>query len=79
MGTALITAQDIRQELTQQIASSVQWVRTIEYMVNAGVTVFIEIGVGQTLTGMVKRIAKGVTTLTIGTQRGSGEGGESCA
>ncbi len=64
--TALVTAQDIRQELTQQIASSVQWVRTIEYMVNAGVTVFIEIGPGQTLTGMVKRIAKGVTTLTIG-------------
>ena len=66
-GTALVTAQDIRQELTQQIASSVQWVHTIEYMVNAGVTVFIEIGPGQTLTGMVKRIAKGVTTLTIGT------------
>ncbi|GAC1427775.1 MAG: ACP S-malonyltransferase [Ktedonobacteraceae bacterium] len=66
-GTALVTVQDIRQELTQQIASSVQWVRTIEYMVNAGVTVFVEIGPGQTLTGMVKRIAKGVTTLTIGT------------
>ncbi len=65
-GTALITAQDIRQELTQQIASSVQWVRTIEYMVNAGVTVFIEIGPGQALTGMVKRIAKSATTLTIG-------------
>ena len=65
-GAALITAEDIRQELTQQIASSVQWVRTIEYMVNAGVTTFIEIGPGQTLTGMVKRIAKGVTTLSIG-------------
>ena len=65
-GTPLLTVQEIRQELTQQIASSVQWVRTIEYMVNAGVTVFIEIGPGQTLTGMVKRIAKGVTTLTIG-------------
>ena len=65
-GTPLLTAQEIQQELTQQIASSVQWVRTIEYMVNAGVTVFIEIGPGQTLTGMVKRITKGVTTLTIG-------------
>ena len=65
-GTPLLTAQEIQQELTQQIASSVQWVRTIEYMVSAGVTVFIEIGPGQTLTGMVKRIAKGVTTLTIG-------------
>jgi len=64
-GTPLVTAQDIRQELTQQIASSVQWVRTIEYMVNAGVTIFIEIGPGQALTGMVKRIAKSATTLSI--------------
>lgn len=65
-GTPLVEAAAIRQEVTMQIASSVQWVHTIEYMVNAGVTIFIEIGPGQTLTGMVKRIAKGVTTLTIG-------------
>ncbi len=64
-GTPLLKAQDIRNELTQQIASSVQWVRTVEYMVGAGVNVFIEIGPGQTLTGMVKRIAKGVTTLSL--------------
>ena len=49
-----------------QVASSVQWTRSIEYMVSQGVTIFIEIGPGQALTGMVKRIAKGVTTLNIG-------------
>jgi [acyl-carrier-protein] S-malonyltransferase len=63
--TPLTTAKDIRSELAQQVASSVQWIRTIEYLVNAGVTVFIEIGPGQALTGMVKRIAKGVTTINI--------------
>jgi len=66
-GTPLLQAHDIQHELTEQLASSVRWVQTIEYMVGAGVGVFIEIGPGQTLTGMVKRIAKGVTTLTIGT------------
>lgn len=64
----LTHAQDLRAELAEQVASSVQWMHTIEYMVSQGVTVFIEIGPGQALTGMVKRIAKGVTTLTIGSQ-----------
>lgn len=61
----LTDAQTIREELSQQIASSVQWTRTVQYLVSAGVTVFIEIGPGQALTGMVKRIAKGVTTTSI--------------
>ena len=61
----LTIADDIRQELAQQIASPVQWIRTIAYLTGAGVTTFIEIGPGQALTGMVKRIAKGVTTINI--------------
>lgn len=61
----LTSAQEIRQELAQQIASPVQWIRTITYLAGAGVTTFIEIGPGQALTGMVKRIAKGVTTINI--------------
>lgn len=64
--TPMTTAQEMRAELAQQIAASVQWTRTIEYLAQAGVTVFIEIGPGQALTGMVKRIVKGVTTLNIG-------------
>ena len=58
-------AHAIREELTQQIAAPVQWIRTIEYLADAGVTTFLEIGPGQALTGMVKRIAKGVTTLNV--------------
>ncbi len=63
----LTDVQQIRGELAQQVAASVQWIRTIEYLAQAGVTLFIEIGPGQALTGMVKRIVKGVTTLNIGT------------
>jgi len=63
--TPLLKAHDIREELTQQIAAPVQWIRTIEYLADAGVTTFLEIGPGQALTGMVKRIAKGVTTLNV--------------
>jgi [acyl-carrier-protein] S-malonyltransferase len=63
--TPLTRADDIREEMAQQIASPVQWIRTIAYLAGAGVTAFIEIGPGQALTGMVKRIAKGVTTINI--------------
>lgn len=63
--TPLTSAQDIRAELAQQIAAPVQWMRSIEYLVNAGVTTFIEIGPGQALSGMVKRIAKGTTQLNV--------------
>ncbi len=66
--TPMTSAQEMRTELAQQIAASVQWTRTIEYLAQAGVTIFIEIGPGQALTGMVKRIVKGVTTLNIGSQ-----------
>jgi len=65
-GTPLTAVEALRNELTQQVAVAVQWIRSIEYMVNAGVTTFIEIGPGKALTGMVKRIARGVTTINIG-------------
>lgn len=55
----------IREELAGQIAAPVQWIRSIEYLVHAGVTTFIEIGLGQALTGMVKRIAKGTTLMNV--------------
>jgi [acyl-carrier-protein] S-malonyltransferase len=63
--TPLVEAHAIRSELTQQIAAPVQWIRTIEYLVNTGVTTFLEIGPGQALTGMVKRITKGAITLNV--------------
>jgi [acyl-carrier-protein] S-malonyltransferase len=61
----LTEANAIHEELVQQIAAPVQWIRTIEYLVGTGVTTFLEIGPGQALTGIVKRIAKGVTTLNV--------------
>ena len=66
INAALLTeAQMIREELAQQIATPVEWTRSIEYLVGAGVTVFIEIGPGRALTGMVKRIVKDATTISI--------------
>lgn len=64
-GVPLTEAAAIRTELAQQIAASVQWTRTIEYLASQGITIFLEIGPGQALTGMVKRIVRGATLLNV--------------
>jgi len=62
----LTTAESVKAELLRQLCNCVQWQRSIEYMVNEGVSTFIEIGPGKVLTGFIKRINKDVKTLNIG-------------
>lgn len=64
-GKPIATAADLRQELAQQIAAPVQWTRSISHLGEDGVTTFVEIGVGQVLSGLIKRIARGTTTLSV--------------
>jgi [acyl-carrier-protein] S-malonyltransferase len=57
----------IRTLLVEQVTGSVRWRESVGYMADQGVTEFWEIGAGKALSGMVKRIAKGSETRTIGT------------
>jgi len=51
------TADEVKEELLRQLCHCVQWQRSVEYMVDAGVCTFIEIGPGQVLSGLIKRIS----------------------
>ncbi|UCC16581.1 MAG: ACP S-malonyltransferase [Dehalococcoidales bacterium] len=62
----LTTGEQVKTELIDQLCNSVQWQRSVEYMVKNGVTTFIEIGPGRVLSGMVKRINKEVNLQNIG-------------
>ncbi len=62
----LTTAEQVKAELITQLCHGIQWQRSIEYMVDAGVSTFIEIGPGKVLSGLIKRINKNVNTLNIG-------------
>jgi [acyl-carrier-protein] S-malonyltransferase len=64
-GKTLIDAKAIKQELIDQLLNCVQWQQSIENMIAAGVTTFFEIGPGQVLTGLIKRINPGVQVLNI--------------
>jgi [acyl-carrier-protein] S-malonyltransferase len=61
----LRTPADIASELPAQVESAVRWVSTIQYLIADGVTHFVEIGAGNVLSGLIKRIAPDVTTTTI--------------
>lgn len=50
-------ARQVRSLLTQQIVSPVLWEDTVKTMQQMGAELFIELGPGQILTGLVRRIA----------------------
>ncbi len=62
----LTTAEEVKTELVEQLCNGVQWQRSIEYMINNGVSTFIEIGPGRVLSGLIKRINRNVSTQNIG-------------
>ena len=62
----ITTSEMVKEELLSQLCHSVQWQRSVEYMINNGVTTFIEIGPGKVLSGLIKRIDKNVKTINIG-------------
>lgn len=57
----------IRKLLVDQITCPVRWVETLQFLHQAGVTEFVEIGPGRVLTGLVRRTLKGVATHSIDT------------
>ncbi|WP_022707218.1 ACP S-malonyltransferase [Paracoccus zeaxanthinifaciens] len=64
---AVIEPGAIRRLLVEQVTGTVRWRESIANMADAGVTQFWEIGAGKALSGMIKRIAKGVDTRNVGT------------
>ncbi|UCG55490.1 MAG: ACP S-malonyltransferase [Dehalococcoidia bacterium] len=61
----IITSEMAKEELLNQLCNSVQWQPSIEYMISNGVTTFIEIGPGNILSGLIKRIDRNVKVISI--------------
>ena len=55
-GKPEIDPEAVRRNLAQQITSSVQWVDSVRAIATAGVTTFLEIGPGNVLKGLIRKI-----------------------
>jgi [acyl-carrier-protein] S-malonyltransferase len=63
----LSTAQALRQDLQDQLTHRVRWTESIQWMIAQGVTVFMELGSGSVLTGLLKRIDREALGFYLGT------------
>lgn len=63
--TALRTAEAVRASLVRQLPSPVRWEESIKAMAQLGVTIFVEVGPGTVLSGLIKRILPGAQTLNV--------------
>ena len=58
-------AAECRDGLVRQVSAPVRWQECVERLVAEGVSSFVEVGPGQVLGGLVKRIAKGARVLSV--------------
>lgn len=63
---AVTEPADIRESLEKQVTGSVRWVESIEFLRGQGQKLFLELGPGKVLAGLMTRIDKGATIETAG-------------
>ena len=61
------TSEKIKNNLISQVSSTVMWANLIENMINDGCDIFIEVGAGKVLSGLIKKINRKVKCLNIST------------
>lgn len=60
-----VNGNEIKQKLVKQINHPVLWENSVRKMLNAGTKIFIELGPGRVLSGLVKRIDRDAKILNV--------------
>lgn len=58
-------ASKVKALLLRQVTGSVRWIESVQALEQAGVTKIVELGPGKVLSGLVKRIAKGIECVNV--------------
>jgi [acyl-carrier-protein] S-malonyltransferase len=62
---AITTGEEARDALIRQVTQPVRWLDSIHEMIEAGVTIFVEVGPGKVLSGLLRQIDRSVRTLNV--------------
>ena len=64
--SAISTAAEIKTNLITQLTAPVRWTQSVQRMISDGATLFIEVGPGNVLQGLVKKIDKEMEVASAG-------------
>jgi [acyl-carrier-protein] S-malonyltransferase len=59
------SADEARDALIRQVTGAVQWVRSIQTLIEQGVQTFVEVGPGKVLTGLLRQIDRSKTGINV--------------
>jgi [acyl-carrier-protein] S-malonyltransferase len=65
-GTALEDPAEIRRRLVEQIVSPVRWVECTKALVNRKASLFLEVGPGNVLRGLLRKIDPELRSMSAG-------------
>ncbi len=66
LASSITDPDEIRRRLIEQVTGTVRWRESVSFMAGQGVKLFLEIGAGKVLSGLVKRIADGAVGMAVG-------------
>ena len=67
-GKEILNLNELKDLLIKQIENRVRWRESVLFMINKGVSQFIEIGPGKVLSGLIKRIDRNIKVNAINTE-----------
>jgi [acyl-carrier-protein] S-malonyltransferase len=62
---AVETGDEARESLIRQVTMPVRWLDSVREMIEAGVNIFVEVGPGKVLTGLMRQIDRSVRVLNV--------------
>ena len=62
----LVSADDLRADIKAQMQSRVRWTESVEAMSGNGIQAYVEVGTGEVLLGLIKRIDRSAVRVPLG-------------
>lgn len=62
---SITSGNEAREALYRQVASPVRWSDSVQFLLDEGITTFVEIGAGKVLSGLVRSISKESKVLNV--------------